>query len=147
MDGRPRWTARAGYYETVDAQIYDRPERPVPIYVACGGPVMAKYAGRAADGLICTSGKGMELYAEQLMPALDEGATKAGRSPSDIDRMIEIKISYDRDPEQALENTRFWAPLSLSAEQKHERRLRAGDGAAGRRAADRGDRPPLDRRL
>jgi coenzyme F420-dependent glucose-6-phosphate dehydrogenase len=121
---RELWTAESvdregGYYELVNAQIYDRPERPVPIYVACGGPVMAKYAGRAADGLICTSGKGMELYAEQLMPALDEGANKAGRSPSDIDRMIEIKISYDRDPDQALENTRFWAPLSLSAEQKH----------------------------
>jgi coenzyme F420-dependent glucose-6-phosphate dehydrogenase len=33
--------------------------------------------------------------------------------------MIEIKISYDRDPAAALENTRFWAPLSLTAEQKH----------------------------
>ena len=33
--------------------------------------------------------------------------------------MIEIKISYDPDPERALENTRFWAPLSLTAEQKH----------------------------
>lgn len=33
--------------------------------------------------------------------------------------MIEIKISYDTDPELALENTRFWAPLSLTAEQKH----------------------------
>ena len=32
--------------------------------------------------------------------------------------MIEIKISYDTDPEAALENTRFWAPLSLTAEQK-----------------------------
>ncbi len=121
---RELWTAdsvdrEGGHYELVGAQIYDRPERPVPIYVACGGPVMAKYAGRVADGLICTSGKGMELYAEQLMPALDEGAIKAGRSPSDVDRMIEIKISYDRDPEAALENTRFWAPLSLSAEQKH----------------------------
>ena len=121
---RELWTAdsvdrEGGHYELVNAQIYDRPERPVPIYVACGGPVMAKYAGRVADGLICTSGKGMELYAEQLMPALDEGATAAGRSPSDVDRMIEIKISYDRDPDAALENTRFWAPLSLSAEQKH----------------------------
>ncbi|MGW3485377.1 LLM class flavin-dependent oxidoreductase, partial [Rhodococcus indonesiensis] len=36
-----------------------------------------------------------------------------------IDKMIEIKISYDTDPEKALENCRFWAPLSLSAEQKH----------------------------
>jgi coenzyme F420-dependent glucose-6-phosphate dehydrogenase len=33
--------------------------------------------------------------------------------------MIEIKLSWDPDPEQALENTRFWAPLSLTAEQKH----------------------------
>jgi coenzyme F420-dependent glucose-6-phosphate dehydrogenase len=33
--------------------------------------------------------------------------------------MIEIKISYDPDPELALENTRFWAPLSLTPEQKH----------------------------
>ena len=28
-------------------------------------------------------------------------------------------MSYDRDQERALENCRFWAPLSLTAEQKH----------------------------
>jgi len=33
--------------------------------------------------------------------------------------MIEIKLSYDPDPELALESTRFWAPLALTAEQKH----------------------------
>ena len=33
--------------------------------------------------------------------------------------MTEVKLSWDPDPELALENTRFWAPLSLSAEQKH----------------------------
>ena len=49
---------------------------------------------------------------------MKEGAEAAGRNPDDIDRMIEIKISYDTDPELALENTRFWAPLSLTAEQK-----------------------------
>ena len=38
--------------------------------------------------------------------------------PDSIDRMIEIKLSYDPDPERALENTRFWAPLALTAEQK-----------------------------
>ncbi|CNM70847.1 F420-dependent glucose-6-phosphate dehydrogenase [Mycobacterium tuberculosis] len=35
---------------------------------------MAKYAGRAGDGFICTSGKGEELYTEKLMPAVREGA-------------------------------------------------------------------------
>ena len=106
------------FYRLVDAMIYDRPSRPVPVYVAAGGPVVAKYAGRAGDGLICTSGKGMELYTEKLIPAATEGARATGRTLADLDRMIEIKLSYDRDPQAALDNTRFWAPLSLSAEQK-----------------------------
>jgi coenzyme F420-dependent glucose-6-phosphate dehydrogenase len=107
------------YYTLVNARIYDRPERPVPIYVAAGGPVVARYAGRTGDGFICTSGKGMDLYTEKLMPAVTEGAEAVGRDPAQVDKMIEIKLSYDRDPEAALQNTRFWAPLSLSAEQKH----------------------------
>ena len=107
------------YYSTQGAYMYDIPERPVPVYVAAGGPVVARYAGRAGDGFICTSGKGMELYTEKLLPAVAEGAGKAERDVADIDKMIEIKISYDPDPELALENTRFWAPLSLTQEQKH----------------------------
>ena len=107
------------FYHTVEAKIYDRPEVPVPIYVAAGGPVAARYAGRTADGLICTSGKGMDLYTDSLLPAMHDGAQQAGREESAIDRMLEVKLSYDRDPARALENTRFWAPLSLTAEQKH----------------------------
>ncbi|WP_063001185.1 glucose-6-phosphate dehydrogenase (coenzyme-F420) [Nocardia mikamii] len=107
------------YYSTVGASIYDVPPAGIPVYIAAGGPVVARYAGRAGDGFICTSGKGMDLYTEKLMPAVTEGAEKVGRTLDDIDRMIEIKISYDTDPELALENTRFWAPLSLTAEQKH----------------------------
>ncbi|TDT32530.1 glucose-6-phosphate dehydrogenase (coenzyme-F420) [Naumannella halotolerans] len=107
------------YYKLKGASIYDVPEGGVPIYIAAGGPMVARYAGRAGDGFICTSGKGMELYTEKLIPSVVEGAEKVGRDPSTIDKMIEIKISYDTDPELALENTRFWAPLSLSAEQKH----------------------------
>ncbi|GAB2562179.1 glucose-6-phosphate dehydrogenase (coenzyme-F420) [Kribbella endophytica] len=107
------------FYKTVEASIYDRPETPLKIYVAAGGPLVAKYAGRAGDGFIATSGKGMELYNDKLMPAVREGAEKAGKKFEDVDRMLEVKLSYDRDPEHALENTRFWAPLSLTPEQKH----------------------------
>ena len=108
------------YYSTHDASIYDRPEGGIPVYIAAGGPVVAGYAGRAGDGFICTSGKGMDLYTEKLIPAVAAGAEKAGRDIAAIDHMIEIKLSYDTDPALALENTRFWAPLSLSAEQKHD---------------------------
>jgi len=107
------------YYHLKGASIYDVPDGGVPIYIAAGGPGVAKYAGRAGDGFICTSGKGVELYTEKLIPSMKEGAELAGKDSDDIDKMIEIKISYDPDPELTLENTRFWAPLSLTAEQKH----------------------------
>lgn len=111
---------RGEYYSTHDASIYDRPETPIPVYIAAGGPFVARYAGRAGDGFICTSGKGVELYTEELIPAVKEGAEKAGREFEQIDRMIEIKLSYDTDLDTALDNTRFWSPLSLSKEQKHD---------------------------
>ncbi|MGW6332969.1 glucose-6-phosphate dehydrogenase (coenzyme-F420) [Nocardia rhamnosiphila] len=107
------------YYRTRGASIYDVPEGGIPVYIAAGGPIVARYAGRAGDGFICTSGKGMDLYTRDLMPAVVEGVRAAGRDLGQLDRMIEIKISYDPAPDQALENTRFWAPLSLTAEQKH----------------------------
>lgn len=108
------------YYSTHDASIYDVPEGGVPVYIAAGGPTVAKYAGRAGDGFICTSGKGAELYVDQLIPAVKEGAEAGGRSYDAIDRMIEIKLSYEETEEAALDNTRFWSPLSLSKEQKHD---------------------------
>lgn len=108
------------YYSTHDASIYDRPDAAVPVYIAAGGPTVAKYAGRAGDGFICTSGKGPELYVDELIPAVKEGAEAGKRSYDALDRMIEIKLSYEETEEAALENTRFWSPLSLSKEQKHD---------------------------
>jgi coenzyme F420-dependent glucose-6-phosphate dehydrogenase len=105
------------YYTTTKATVYDRPEQPVPIYVAASGPLAAKLAGRTGDGFICTSGKAPELY-EQLLASVREGADAAGRDFAAIAKMIEIKVSYDTDPELALRNCDWWAALALSAEEK-----------------------------
>jgi coenzyme F420-dependent glucose-6-phosphate dehydrogenase len=105
------------YYKTDRATVYDRPEEPVPVYVAASGPLAAKLAGRAGDGFICTSGKDPALY-EELLSNLDAGAAQAGRDPGALKRMIEIKVSYDRDRERAFANTHWWAALALTPEQK-----------------------------
>jgi coenzyme F420-dependent glucose-6-phosphate dehydrogenase len=112
-----RVSFKGDYYRTDRATVYDRPPEQVPIYVAAAGPLAAKLAGRAGDGFICTSGKKPELY-EQLIEALEEGAETAGRDPAQIARMIEIKVSYDRDPQYAKDACRFWAPLALTPEEK-----------------------------
>jgi coenzyme F420-dependent glucose-6-phosphate dehydrogenase len=113
-----RVSFRGEYYRTENATIYDRPEEPVPIYIAAAGPVIAKLAGEHAEGFICTSGKPMELYSKTLLPAVDAGLAKAGRTPDAIDRMIEMKVSFDTDRERALQDTRYWGALALSPEEK-----------------------------
>jgi len=106
------------YYRTEKATIYDRPGQPVPIYLAAAGAVVAKLAGAEADGFICTSGKAPELYHDVLLPALAEGCAQAKRDPDSIDRMIELKVSFDSDGERARRDTHFWGALALSADEK-----------------------------
>ena len=60
-----RVTFEGDYYRTVDATIYDRPDGGVPIYVAAGGPQMAKYAGRVGDA--------RDVDHVVLQPAVDGG--------------------------------------------------------------------------
>lgn len=106
------------FYQTENATIYDRPEQPVPIYIAAAGPFMARFAGEKGDGFICTSGKKWELYTQTLLPNLETGLQKAGKPTQSIDRMIEIKLSFDTDPDRALQDTRFWGALALKPEEK-----------------------------
>lgn len=106
------------YYRTEKATIYDRPATPVPIYVAAAGALVAKYAGRTADGFICTSGKDPKLYTETLLPKVAEGVAETAGKDATYDRMIEVKVSFDTDRERALQDTRHWAALALSAEEK-----------------------------
>jgi coenzyme F420-dependent glucose-6-phosphate dehydrogenase len=112
-----RVTFEGEYYQTDRATIYDRPEQPIPIYVAASGPLAAKLAGRVGDGFISTSGKDPQLYRD-LIEKVAEGAEAAGRTVEEIDHYIEIKVSYDHDLDYAREACAFWAPLALTPEEK-----------------------------
>jgi coenzyme F420-dependent glucose-6-phosphate dehydrogenase len=115
----PRLSFQGQFYRTENATIYDLPARPPPIYVAGAGPVMARYAGQFADGFICTSGKAPQLYQDTLLPNVRAGVEASGRRPADIGMMIEMKVSFDTDRQRALEDTRVWAALALSHEEKN----------------------------
>jgi coenzyme F420-dependent glucose-6-phosphate dehydrogenase len=111
-------TFEGTFYRTKNATLYDRPAELVPIYIAATGESAARLAGRTADGFICTSGKPRELYVDTLLPAVADGATKAARDGSRIEKMIEMKVSFHPVREQALQDCRPWAALALSAEEK-----------------------------
>jgi coenzyme F420-dependent glucose-6-phosphate dehydrogenase len=120
---RELWTADrvsfdGEYYRTDKATIYDRPKQPVPIWLAASGPAATRFAGRQGDGYITTSGKDPALYTDTLIPAIEEGAAAANRSTKDIEMMIEVKVSFDHDRDEAMRATHFWGALGLTAEQK-----------------------------
>jgi coenzyme F420-dependent glucose-6-phosphate dehydrogenase len=106
------------YYQTHNATIYDKPEIPVPIYIAASGPAATRFAGREGDGFITTSGKDPKLYTDTLLPALREGAEQAGRTLEDFELQMEVKVSFDHDIDDAIAACGFWGALALTPEQK-----------------------------
>lgn len=107
------------FYKTQNATIYDRPQDPVPIFIAGAGPFIAKLAGSEGDGFICTSGKKWDLYTETLLPNVQTGLTASGRpSGAGFERMIEMKVSFDTDRDRAMRDTHYWGALALTADEK-----------------------------
>jgi coenzyme F420-dependent glucose-6-phosphate dehydrogenase len=105
------------FYRTENATIYDKPKEKVPIWVAASGPLAAAMAGQVAEGFICTSGKNPQLYTE-LVGKVGEGLARAHRENASLEKMIEVKVSFDTDAVRAKEDTRHWAALALSPEEK-----------------------------
>lgn len=112
-----RVTFAGQFYRTENATIYDKPREKVPVWVAASGPLAAAMAGQIAEGFICTSGKNPQLYTD-LTGKVREGLARRGRSEDTLERMIEVKVSFDTDHNRALEDTRHWAALALSPEEK-----------------------------
>jgi coenzyme F420-dependent glucose-6-phosphate dehydrogenase len=112
-----RVTHEGAYYRTENVTLYDRPDRPVPIYIGGAGPAATRLAGRIGQGFITTSGKPDELYRDVLMPAFAEGLGKR-EAPSPVDTMLEVKLAFDSDRERARSDTRFWGALALTPEEK-----------------------------
>ena len=59
-----------------------------------------------------------ELYTETLLPKVAEGIAASEDPSKSYDRKIEVKVSFDTDKTRALEDTRHWAALALTAEEK-----------------------------
>jgi coenzyme F420-dependent glucose-6-phosphate dehydrogenase len=47
-----------------------------------------------------------------------EGLARRGRTEDSLEKMIEVKVSFDTDAVRAKEDTRHWAALALTPEEK-----------------------------
>ncbi len=103
-------TYRARYFHTRDAHLYLQPPLPVPLVIAAFGVRTARLAGKMGDGWITTSEPGpISADRMKVMAALDDGARIAGRDPSALMRMTEVKVIVAPDRTRALSQARLWA--------------------------------------
>jgi G6PDH family F420-dependent oxidoreductase len=90
---------RGKHFNVESAKLYTRPENPPPIYIATSGPIQAKRTGRTVDGLIVVGAPDEKIRG--LIGKFEEGAREAGKDPSKMPKLIQIKVSFAATQEEA----------------------------------------------
>ncbi len=89
----------------IDIVHGDRSPKHVPIYVGATGMKMMELAGEIGDGVLLNYLVGPH-YTRAAMEALAEGAARASRTVSDLDRPQLVVCSLDADRSLALDRSR-----------------------------------------
>jgi F420-dependent hydroxymycolic acid dehydrogenase len=105
---RQMWTgkqiAHQGKYYDVNARLYDRPEKTIPLLMAANGPKAMRRAGQYADGLVTDPKTWKEHKAKFEM-----GAKSAGKDASRMPVLVEqyVVVGGKKDAEAAAQLWRF----------------------------------------
>jgi probable F420-dependent oxidoreductase len=86
------------------------PAEPVPIYIAAVNERMCEAAGRVADGVLGHPLTSPKYLAEVVRPAVERGATGAGRDPAQVSITNSVILQLNEDRDRA----RFEAALQIA---------------------------------
>ncbi len=90
------------YYRLESTRLWTMPEQPPPIFVATGGPVTARRAGKHADGLITVGAPGEKVAG--LLDKFAAGAREAGKDAASLPKIIQLHLSWAPTDEEAVAN-------------------------------------------
>ncbi|MDX1448866.1 MAG: TIGR03557 family F420-dependent LLM class oxidoreductase [Acidimicrobiia bacterium] len=123
-----------GQYYTLDkARLYSPPTRPVPIYMAAGGPKSATFAGTNADGLITS----VKVPSETMENVVDPFRTAASEHGNTDTIMTTRWTVFASDEDEA------WSALGSMRGLRAPGRLEAVDPMVLRQRADEMDRDEI----
>ncbi len=114
---RKAWTSedyfrhRGEYFDSF-FYLYSKPTAPIPLLCAANGPVMARNAGRHADGYVAV-GVPPSHHRDVLIPAFEQGAREAGRDPSTLRKCAWVSTAYHPNRDTALEGARVYGGLLI----------------------------------
>jgi coenzyme F420-dependent glucose-6-phosphate dehydrogenase len=106
-------TFNGRYFRLRNANLYTRPEIPIPLNIAANGPINAEIAGRYGDGFLTMESEDISYYRRTLFPAVAKGAKSTGRNPETITKMLEVNVAYDDDYERALKACKKWGTIMM----------------------------------
>lgn len=92
---------RGTHFTVESAKLYTLPDNPPPIYVATSGPIMAGRTGKHTDGIITVGAADEKL--KMLVERFERGAKEAGKDPSTMPRMLQIKVSFADSEDEAID--------------------------------------------
>lgn len=92
---------RGKHFTLESAKLYTLPDAPPPIYIATSGPIQAGRTGKMVDGIITVGAADEKL--KMLMDRFEKGARDAGKDPASMKRMLQIKVSYAKTDQEALD--------------------------------------------
>lgn len=92
---------RGQHFNVESARIYTLPESPPPIYIATAGPIQSYRTGKMTDGIITVGAADEKL--KMLMERFEKGAVEAGKDPSKMPKMIQLKVSWAETEELAMD--------------------------------------------
>ena len=104
------------YRHTLMIPAFDpgpNPFGPPPIYTGGFGPLMTAVAGEAADGFFGHPFNSRESLLRNVLPALDRGLEKSGRSRADLDVICAV-LTVTADDEAEFERVKLAARKQLA---------------------------------
>jgi probable F420-dependent oxidoreductase len=72
----------------------------VKVDISAVGPIMVRVAGEVADGVHVHPMHSMHYIKNRLLPGLAEGAARAGRDASTIDKIVPVIVAAGNTPEE-----------------------------------------------
>ncbi len=111
------FTHKGQYFESF-FYLYTKPAEPIPILCASNGPLMARNAGRYADGYVAV-GVPPSHHRDVLIPAFERGAREAGKDPDTLAKCAWVSTSYHPDREEALNGARVYGGLLIPEAYHH----------------------------